>query len=131
MRVLKRFSKQIVLTAVIGFVVRKLLASDDERAQRIGRGANKLVGGAFGPDEIARPQPRHLGRIAVRSAATAAIGGAVAYFFDPTNGAERRARVSTFARDRLRRNTYRPALPAPEQFRSGVPSQAVAPGVPS
>jgi hypothetical protein len=131
MRLVKRFAKQIVLTAAVGFVIRKLMSSNDPRAQRIGQGANKLVGGAFGPDESAKPEPRKRGRSVARSAATAAAGGALSYFFDPVHGSERRAKVKSFASERLRRNKERPRLPAPEQFRTGVPTQAIAPGVPS
>jgi hypothetical protein len=127
----RRFFKQLVLTAIIGFVIRKLMASNDPRAQRIGDGANKLVGGAFGLDENARRLPRRRGRRAARGAATAAAGGAMSYFFDPVHGSERRAKVKQFASERLHRNGDQRLLPSASQVPAPVPTQAIAPGVPS
>jgi predicted lipid-binding transport protein (Tim44 family) len=127
----KRFFKQIALTAIIGFVIRKLMASNDPRAKRIGDGANKLVGGAFGQDEHARPRPRRRTRRVARSAATAAAGGAMSYFFDPVQGPERRAKVKRFASERIHRNGETHLLPSASQIPTAVPTQAIAPGVPS
>ena len=130
----KRLFKQIVLTAVIGFVIRKLMSSNDPRAQRIGHGANKLVGGVIGLDENAQRVPRRRGRRVARSTATAAVGGAMSYFFDPVQGAERRARAKRFASDKMHRNGDQHLLPAAStagQTPVAVPTQAIAPGVPS
>jgi hypothetical protein len=130
----KRLFKQIVLTALIGFVIRKLMASENLRAKRFGEGANKLVGGIVGLDENARPKPRRRTRGVASRAATAAAGGAMSYFFDPVHGSERRAKVKHFASDKLHRNGQHPMLPAastPGQTPAPVPTQAIAPGVPS
>ena len=127
----RRFFKQIALTAIIGFVIRKLMASNDPRAKRIGDGANKLVGGAFGLDENARPLPRRRSRRVASRAATAAAGGAMSYFFDPIHGSERRAKVKQFASERMHRNGDQHLLPAASQISAPVPSQVIAPGVPS
>ncbi len=129
----KRLFKQLVLTAVIGFVIRKLMSSTDPRAKRIGEGANKLVGGVIGLDANARPLPRRRGRRMARSATTAAVGGAMSYFLDPVPGAERRTRAKQFATDRLHRNGQQHLLPPATagQTPAPVPTQAIAPGVPS
>lgn len=125
----RRFLKQIAVTAIIGFAIRKLMASNHPRAKRIGDGANKLVGGAFGQD--AEPQPRRRTRRVAGSAATAAAGSAMTYFFDPIHGSERRAKVKRFANERMHRNGETRLLPSAGQIPVPVPSQAIAPGVPS
>jgi hypothetical protein len=128
----KRFFKQILLTALIGFTIRKLMSSKDPRAQRIGAGANKLVGGVIGLDENARPLPKKRGRRAAKSAATAAAGSAMSYFFDPVHGSERRAKVKRFANERMRRNGQQHLLPSASTTGSApasMPTHAAAPGV--
>jgi hypothetical protein len=132
--VFKRLFKQMVLTALIGFVIRKLMSSENPRAKRVGEGANKLVGGVIGLDEHARPKPRRRTRTVAGRAATAAAGGAMSYFFDPVHGSERRSRVKQYAGEKLHRNGQRPMLPAsssPGQTPVAVPTEAIAPGVPS
>lgn len=131
--IFKRLFKQMVLTALIGFVIRKLMSSDNDRAKRVGVGANKLVGGVIGLDEHARPIPRRRGRRMARSAATAAAGGAMSYFFDPVQGADRREKVKRFASERMHRNGQQHLLPSattPGQVQPS-PTQTIAPGVPS
>jgi hypothetical protein len=130
----KRLFKQMLLTAVIGFVIRKLMSSTDPRAKRVGQGANKLVGGVIGLDSNAHPLPRRRGRRVARSAATAAAGSAMSYFFDPVQGAERRAKVKQFASEKLHRDGQQHLLPSATsagQTPVPVPPQAIAPGVPS
>ena len=130
----RRLLKQMVLTAVIGFVIRKLMSSDNPRAKRFGDGANKLVGGVIGLDEHARPRPRRRTRGVASTAAKAAAGGAMSYFFDPIQGAERRAKVKRFAGEKLHRNGDRPMLPSAKtagQTPVPTPTEAIAPGVPS
>jgi len=127
----KRFFKQMLLTALLGFVVHKLMTSDDPRMQAIGRRANRFTGGAFGPhpDDVI-PTPSRKRRVA-RSAATAAAGGAVSYFFDPEHGYDRRAKVKRFASERMQRNGNQPLLPPATNGATSEPSQVFAPGVPS
>src|SRR5688572_9615475 len=105
----RRLFKQLLLTAVIGFVIRKAMASGNPRVKRVGHEANRLLGGVFGLDETGRRLPR--ARRAGRSASSALLGGAVSYFFDPQQGYERRARVKTYASERMRRNRDPLALP--------------------
>ncbi len=132
MRFLRPLVKQAIVTTVLGFVIHKLMASDDARARRVGERANKLVGSAFGPDTHAMPKPRSRRGRAVRSAATAAAGGVVSYFFDPAQGADRRAKAKRFATEHMHRNGERTLLPPVRTTDTvPVPSQAVAPGVPS
>lgn len=126
----RRLIKQFVLTAIIGFVIRKLMSSNDPRTKRIGEGANKLVGGVIGLDANANPVPRRRGRGMAKRAATAAAGGAMSYFFDPAQGAQRRQRVKRYASEKLNRNGQPPMLPAAETG-SPIPAHAAAPGVTS
>jgi len=128
MRLVKRFAKQIVLTTILGFAIHKLLASEDPRAQRVGHTANRLVGGAFGPETTETPRSRT--RTVAKAATTAAAGGAISYFFDPSSGADRRAKVKRFATSRLGRTSDPYALPVVHRF-GGDPVPAIAPGVPS
>lgn len=115
--------KQIMVVTAVGFLVRKLMASGDSRAQRVGRTANRVMGNVFGVDaEGQRTRPR--GRGLVRSAAGAAFGGAMSYFFDPVQGRDRRERVRTSTVGRIRRNgsADTPLLPAGgEDEASGTP----------
>lgn len=126
----RRLIKQMVLTAMIGFAIRKLMSSDNPRAKRFGEGANKLVGGVIGPDEDMRPEPRTRTRRVASRAATAAAGGALGYLFDPAQGAERRAKVKRFATEKLHRNGQH-LLPEASQRPIAVPTDAIAPSVPS
>jgi hypothetical protein len=131
MRMLKPMVKQTLITALLGFVVHKLMTSANPRAKRIGERANKLTGHAFGPDERDVPRPPSRVRRAARSAATAAAGSAFGYFFDPVQGSERREKVKRFATERLHRNGQQHLLPDASQRPVAVPTEAIAPGVPS
>jgi hypothetical protein len=105
----RRIFKQLILTALIGFVIRKLLSSENPRAKQIGMQANRLVGGVFGLDETGHRVSRK--RRASKSAGTALFGTALGYFFDPVQGYERRAKAKAFASEKLKRaRTDRPML---------------------
>lgn len=105
----RRLFKQLLLTALIGFAIRKAMSSDNPGVKRVGHGANRLLGGVFGLDETGRRLPRT--RRAGRSAGSAVLGGAISYFFDPQQGYDRRARVKAYASERMRRNREPLALP--------------------
>jgi hypothetical protein len=105
----RRLIKQLILTALIGFVIRKALASKNPRVQQTAQQANRLLGGFVGLDETGNRVSRR--RAMGRSARGAVVGGALSYFFDPQHGSERRARVKTFASERLRRDQQPLALP--------------------
>jgi hypothetical protein len=105
----RRLFKQLLATALIGFVIRKAMTSENPRVKQVGYQANRLVGGVFAPDESGHRGPR-LGRVG-RSAGSALVGGAISYFFDPQQGYDRRARVKAFASDRMHRNREPLALP--------------------
>jgi hypothetical protein len=125
----KRLIKNLVLTAVIGFVIRKLMASQNESVSNFGHRTNRMLGGVFGLDERGRRAPRR-GRAVTKSAGSAAIGGILSYFFDPQQGADRRARAKTFASERMHRsNGHTPqALPA-GRYEVGPPArQTTTPG---
>jgi hypothetical protein len=107
----RRIIKQLLITTLIGFVIRKLMASSNPRAKQVGHQANRVVGGIVGLDETGHRASRR--RRATKSAGTALIGGAMSYFFDPQQGYDRRQRVKTFASDQVaRRRSTPPALPA-------------------
>jgi hypothetical protein len=123
----KRLIKNLLLTALIGFVIRKLMASQNPNVASAGHRANKLLGGVFGLDERGRRAPRR-GRAVTKSAGSAAIGGILSYFFDPVQGQERRAKAKTFASERMRKNGHSTqALPA-AKFEVGPASRVVAGG---
>jgi hypothetical protein len=125
----RRLLRPLIITTIVGFLVRRLMASEDMRMQRIGRGANRFMGHPFGPEE--QPHP-HRGRRLAKTATTAAVGGAMEYFFDPIQGADRRARVKRFASDKLHRNGHGPILlPESNTVQGTVPTQAMAPGLPA
>lgn len=98
----RRIFKQLVLTALIGFVIRKLLQSENPRAKQIGTHANRLVGGVFGLDETGRRVRRR--HRAAGGAGSALVGGALQYFFDPQQGYDRRAKAKAFAQEKLQRS---------------------------
>jgi hypothetical protein len=100
---LRRIIKQIVLVTVIGFVIRKLMASSDPRAQKVGHQINRVVGGVFGLDERGHRVPRRHRTAMTKSAGSALVGGALSYFFDPKQGYDRRAKAKTFASEKLAR----------------------------
>jgi hypothetical protein len=129
----KRLIKQFVMTALIGFVVHKLMNSSNPRLQTIGRGANRVTRGAFGPDADELAPPKRRVQRAATSAATAAAGASLSYFFDPERGADRRAKVRRVVAQRLHdREPYLlPAASTSSGTPGTVPSQAVAPSVPS
>ncbi len=54
----RRIIKQLLLTALIGFVIRKLMASQNPRAKQVGTQANRLIGGGVGLDEAGRRAKR-------------------------------------------------------------------------
>lgn len=112
----RRIFKQLLITAAIGFVIRKLMASNDPRLKQAGHRANRMVGGVAGLDETGHKAKR--AHRVTRSAGTALVGGAIGYFFDPQQGRERRERAKSFASEQLakRRPASRSAssLPAPE-----------------
>jgi hypothetical protein len=118
----KGIFKQLVIASVIGFVIRKLMASDNPRAKQAGQSANRVVGGAVGLDETGHKAKR--GRRVTKSAGTAVVGGALGYFFDRRQGRERRERAKSFLSEQLakRRNGSVSSLPAPE-----LPAGAYAP----
>lgn len=51
---LRRVVMRLLVITLVGWVIRMLIASSNPRAQRIGRGANRVVGGLFGLDEHGR-----------------------------------------------------------------------------
>lgn len=127
MFLLRGLIKQIVAVAAIGFVVRKLIASGDPRAQRVGTTANRVMGNVFGVDAHGeRTRPR--GRGLVRSAAGAAFGGAMSYFFDPAQGRDRRARATKATVGRMRRNGKDNVALLPAAGSSEPAEAASAPG---
>ena len=114
----RRIIKQVVLTALIGFVIRKLMSADDPRLKKAGEQANRLVGNAFGIDATGQQRPRRR-RSLTRSAGSAVVGGALGYFFDPQNGYDRRSRAKTMAKDRFNRNGTSPAALPAAKFEAG------------
>lgn len=121
---LRRLIGRLLFVTALGFVIRKLRESDNGRARRIGEGANKALGGPFGAanGKVARPRRRIF-----RSAGSAAVGGAMSYFFDPDRGRGRRDRVKGYAKQRLARARHEPALLGER----GTPATAPATGAQS
>ena len=123
MLLFRRLIKQLVLTTLIGLVVRKAMRSDTPRVKTAGLQANRLLGGVFGGDEGHHGPSRK--RRAAKSAGTALVGGAMSYFFDPAQGHERRTRAKEFAVTRLHRNGSTPKeLPAARFDATPMPQTA-------
>lgn len=113
---LRRIIKSLLVTAVVGFVIRKAMSADNPNVRRFGHQANRLVGGVIGLDETGHRLPRRRRRAMTSSAGSAVIGGVMSYFFDPQQGRHRRERARTFAQQKLaRRNGHelRSAADAP------------------
>lgn len=109
---LRRIIKSLLVTALVGFVVRKAMGSTNPRVQRIGTQTNRLIGGVIGLDETGHRAPRKRRRAMTNSAGSALVGGVMGYFFDPVQGRQRRERAKTFARERFAgRNGHRNLLP--------------------
>lgn len=109
---LRRIIKSLLVTALVGFVIRKAMSSDNPGVQRFGHQANRLIGGVIGLDETGRRVPRRRRRAMTNSAGSALVGGVMSYFFDPKQGRERRERAKTFAQQRLARRNGHHLLPA-------------------
>jgi hypothetical protein len=107
---LRRLIGRLLFVALLGWLINKLRESDNPKAQKVGHTANRIVGGVFGTD-VARRSMGRRARVG-RSAGSAAVGGLLGYFFDPAQGQQRRARVKTFASERIHRNGNHAALPA-------------------
>ncbi len=106
---LRKLIGRLLFVTILGYVIRKLRDSKDPRAQKVGNTANKVLGGAFGVNANGRgARPRGGVR---RSAGSAAVGGLMSYFFDPAQGADRRARAKNFAKERIGRARQQPLLP--------------------
>lgn len=119
----RRIIKSLLITAVVGFIIRKAMGSSNPTVQRFGHQANRFIGGPIGLDETGRRLPRRRRRAMTSSAGSALAGGVMSYFFDPMQGRERRERAKTFARQRLSRRNGQPIL-LPEATPSGTTGDA-------
>ena len=128
----RRIIKQLVLTAVIGFVIRKLMSSSNPKAQQVGHQVNRVVGGVFGLDERGNRVPRRRRAAMTKSAGSALVGGALSYFFDPKQGFDRRAKAKTLVNERLARRNGNGAygtLPAATHDASVPQTAGVRPAI--
>ncbi len=108
---LRRIIKSLLITAIVGFVIRKAMGSTNPKVARIGHQANRFIGGPIGLDESGRRRPRRRA-VMTNSAGSALVGGLMSYFFDPHQGRERRERAKSFARERIVRRNDQHLLPA-------------------
>lgn len=118
---IRRIVKSLLLTALVGMLIRKGMESSNPKLSAFAKRTNRLLGGFVGLDETGHPAPRRRRRTMAGSAGSAVVGGAMSYFFDPRQGRERRERAVSFAKRRIDRNGSTRALPAATETTGDAP----------